>query len=328
VNQIEKATALAPVPHVAVIILNWNGYVVSSRCLKSLATATYPSRTVYLVDNGSTDGSAKQLQAEFEAPGTVFIQTGANLGFAGGCNRGIARALADGAAYLLLLNNDCVVHEPGFLEQGVATAEADPRIGIVGGKIVRWPDTQRIWCTGGRIGWWRERYLGMGEADSGQYDEPGSREFISGALMLIRRAVIEDLGLLPEEYFFGHEDWEFSVRTARRYRLQYSPRFSVAHEAGSSHQAVSPFYLYNDTLGKLLFKKRNMSPLQYRLWISLYTAYLVGLFPIKYRMQRNLYLAGVNSAVLRQTMLTALRDSRGLTSITRETLDQFSRNLR
>ncbi len=250
--------AQEPGPRVGIVLLNWNGYADTRRCLESLATASYPHRTTYLADNGSTDGSMDRLEGEFAQSGIVFIRNGENLGFSAGCNRAIRRALDDGCDYVLLLNNDCIVTQPGFLEPMVALAESDPRVGLVGGKLLRWPPSNVIWETGGWIHWAGERYVGMNEPDLGQHGSVAARGFISGALMLIRRECLERVGLLPEAYFFGHEDWEYGARVRRLgYRLLYQPRAVVHHEAEHSHEPADPYYLFNDILSKILFKKRN-----------------------------------------------------------------------
>src|SRR5216684_3242121 len=146
---------------VGIVVLNWNNYTDTARCLESLKNLAYPNYRTYLVDNGSTDHSMERLMLDYNGSSLKFILNGENLGFAAGCNRGIAMALQEGCHYILLLNNDCVVSDARFLEKAVRFAEATPRCGIVGGKILFWPETRRIWSTGGyitRLG--RETYIG------------------------------------------------------------------------------------------------------------------------------------------------------------------------
>src|SRR5205823_7687354 len=133
-------------------------------------------------------------------------------------------------------NNDCLLADPDFLERGVELGESDPRVGIVGGKILVWPDTHLIWSTGGHIGFWGgETHVGHLETDHGQYDRVVARGFISGAFMLIKRQVIEAIGMLPEAYFFGKEEWEFSTRAiGAGFTLLYQPSFRVYHESSIS----------------------------------------------------------------------------------------------
>ncbi len=311
-------------PRVGVVVLHWNGYEVTRRCLESLQAQTYPAATVYLVDNGSTDGSQARLAAEFAPDGLRLLENGVNLGFSAGNNPGIRRALADGCEFVLMVNNDIVCIAPGFLEHGVATAVGDPSIGIVGGKLVGWPDRNMLWSVGGEVGWMNERFLGLGETDRGQYDTAADRSFISGAMMLVRRSVFERIGLLPEEYFFGGEDREFGVRArGAGFRLRYEPLFLAAHEAGSSHVAVRPEWVYNDALSRILFRRRNQSRWSHVLWRAAYWVYLEWLFPIRHMLRRHEYLAGIAPRELRDVLRDAWSDSRGLERITASMVSDY-----
>lgn len=316
-----------PSAPVGIVVLNWRNHAASRRCLGSLLAVGTPAHRTYLLDNASGDGSMERLRGEFEGRGPVFIQNEANLGFAAGCNVGIRRALEDGCGSVLLLNNDCVVGDPGFLERGVARADADERHGIVGGKITFWPETGRLWSTGGFIRFWGgERHLGHGELDRGQYDAAAERTFISGALMLIRREVFERIGLLPEAYFFGKEEWEFSRRAHRAgFRLVYEPGFRVHHEASNSHDWFDPAYAYNSHLSRILYKRRNLNPAAWALWSAAYAAYARWLFPLRYRWRRETFRPGLSAEILHTALKDALADARGLERITEDTLQAFRR---
>lgn len=317
-------SAAPGVPRVGVVVLNWNGYEVTRRCLASLRAQTYRELRVYVVDNGSIDGSLERLQSEFGSDAIVFLENHANLGFSAGNNPAIRRALDDGCEYVLLLNNDVVCIAPDFLQHGVTRARRDPGAGIVGGKLVLWPDTTTLWSVGGEVGWLAERYIGLGERDQGQYDAPAQRSFISGALMLVRREVFSAIGLLPEAYFFGGEDREFSVRARRAgFQLWYEPRFLAAHEAGSSHAAVRAEYVYNDSLSRILFRRRNQSAWSHALWRAAYFVYIEWLFPLRYALRREAYLGGIAPDELRAVLRDAWRDSRGLERTTADTIASY-----
>ena len=311
-------------PRVGIVVLNWNNLEATARCLRSLAAATYPRHRVYLLDNASSDGSWEALEAEFGGCVEPMRNPG-NLGFAAGCNPGVRRALADGCDYVLLLNNDCVVIEPAFLEPMVQLAESDSSIGLVGGKIVFWPEVARIWSTGGTLEFWGgERHTGHRELDRGQHDRAAPREFISGALMLIRRAVVERIGALPEVYFFGKEEWEYSTRARRAgFRLVYQPAARIAHEASNSTDPTDLMYVYNGTLSKILYKRRNLSRWGYRLWDACFATYLFVLFPLKYALRSREYLARQAPEELRRVMCEAWRDARRLEQVTAEGLAGF-----
>src|SRR5215470_14085112 len=91
-------------PLVAVVVLNWNGCNETLACLESLIKLSYPPCDLIVVDNGSTDNSVAAVRSKY--PNVEVIQTGKNLGYAGGNNVGIRRALEKGAQYILILNND------------------------------------------------------------------------------------------------------------------------------------------------------------------------------------------------------------------------------
>lgn len=311
--------------HVGIVILNWNNERVSHRCLESLATVDLSNATVYLADNGSTDGSWERLQANHADRGIRFISNGANLGFSAGCNPAIRHALDDGCDFVLLLNNDCVVPPGPFLDPALQLAAEQPDCGIIGGKIMFWPDTRRIWSTGGFIRFWGgETHIGHGEMDRGQHDGVTERTFISGALMLIRRDVFDAIGLLPEAYFFGKEEWEFS-RLAHRagFRLLYQPEFVVHHEASDSSDPQDPMFVYNGTLSKILYKRRNLSPSAFRVWWLTYGTYVRHFLRLRQTLRPGTFLRTVSPGDIHRAMRMALDDSHTVTAITRDTLDAF-----
>jgi GT2 family glycosyltransferase len=312
-------------PKVGVVILNWNNYRDTARCLDSFGSVTYANYLIYVVDNGSIDDSALRLGENFKNDYIRFILNPENLGFASGCNKGIAQALADGCEYLLLLNNDCIICDPGFLDKAVEFAESRPECGIEGGKILFWPETDRIWSTGGYVkALGAEKYIGYSELDVGQYEVVSEREFISGAFMLIKREVARTIGLLPEAYFFGKEDLEYPVRAARAgFKVLYNPEVTIYHEASHSHSITDPTYVYNGALSHILFRKRNYGRVYFRFWFLLYALYLRFLFSIKFRVQRSRYLKGIEPSVIRGAMLCALEDSKGTSAISGAMLEAF-----
>ena len=259
-------------PRAAVILLNWNNYADTKACLDSLSHSTYPDMAVVVADNGSADGSGERLAAEF--PQHRHVQTGANLGFARGCNVGIAAALEDPlVGYVVLLNNDAEA-TPGWLEPLVAAAEADPKVGAVSGKVLM--AGNRIWYAGGRVRVWRGGVYarGLGEVDAGQYDRAEDVGFVTGGLMLIPRRVVEAVGPLPPEYFFGFEEYDYSVTLLRAgYKLRYEPAGVVFHRVGGSHGNWDAKYLYNNYRNKLLMARRLIPKALYPVWKRVFVQY-------------------------------------------------------
>lgn len=120
------------VPLVYIVILNWNGWRLTAESLATIEAMDYPNFRVIVVDNGSTDGSPAYLRMSY--PALTLIETGNNLGFTGGCNVGIEKALELGAEYVLLFNNDAKA-APGMLSRMVATAE-EADAAICGARVM------------------------------------------------------------------------------------------------------------------------------------------------------------------------------------------------
>lgn len=252
-------------PRVAIIVLNWNGYHYTKACLESLERITYPNYETIIVDNGSTDGSVPRLREDF--PRHQILVNPVNLGFARGHNTGIRRALENGADYVLLLSNDFLV-APGFLEPAVALAESDAKIGMIGGKIYLLEEPGYLWYAGGRVSRLRGmvKVYGAHQKDRGQHERIRRISFVSGAKMLIKRAVLESVGLLPEEYFFGIEEWDYSVAVQRAgYHLYYVPGFVSYHKVGGSSSQARPKYLYGWWRGRLIFQEK-YCPIGFSAW--------------------------------------------------------------
>jgi len=192
-------------PLVYIVLLNWNGWRDTARCLESLQQLTYTGYRVIVVDNGSTDGSVCHIREKYLD--VEVIENGENLGFAAGCNVAIRRALDEGADYVWLLNNDTVAH-PDSLSTMVDCAQGDPVIGAVGSVIYRMdePETVDAWG-GGRVSLWTGR--------SGHITCPKDLpklDYITGASLLIPRRALESVGLLDERFFLYYDDCDYGLR--------------------------------------------------------------------------------------------------------------------
>ncbi|BBW97701.1 glycosyltransferase family 2 protein [Geobacillus sp. FSL W8-0032] len=249
---------------VAIIILNWNAYNDTFECLKSLEHLTYPHFHVFLVDNASQDGSFDKLQQDykdgkFHIPIT-FIQTGANLGFAGGNNVAIKQAYHQGYQYFWLLNNDTVV-DPNALTPLVETLENDKQVGIVGSKIYYY-GTNKIWFAGGKVNTWtgKTKHIGIKEEDVGQYDQLREVDYITGCSLGFRREILETVGYMCEDYFLYYEETDWNVR-AKLYgwKIKYVPRSLVHHKVSASsggEKNLSPIVAFYDIRNGYWFVKR------------------------------------------------------------------------
>jgi GT2 family glycosyltransferase len=239
---------------VAIIVLNWNDYDDTVNCLKSLERLNYADFRVYLVDNHSSDDSFKRLQQECRLHAftcdITCLETGANLGFAGGNNRAIKKAYQEGYDYFWLVNNDAVV-APDALTQLVETIKKDKRIGIVGSKIY-YSGSDKIWFAGGLVSSWtgQTHHIGYGERDHGQYDQERPVQFITGCSLLFRRGLIDKIGLMREFYFLYYEETEWNIRARQAgFKVVYQPRSRIYHKVSTAtggEQDPAPYVAYYD----------------------------------------------------------------------------------
>jgi hypothetical protein len=221
-------------PSVAVVVLNWNGTDDTLECLSSLALLDYPRYEIVVVDNGSRPSPRAIITQQF--PTFTYIETGENLGYAGGNNVGIRHALAAGHDYVFVLNNDTIV-EPDVLRHAVAVAETDPSIGVVGVKIVAWDAPGRVWVAYGEITYRQGlvRLIGYYGQDDGAFDTQRDVQWVPGTAMLIRRRALETVGLFDEEFFAYHEDVDWCTAAREKgFRVVFAPRPRIYHKGHRS----------------------------------------------------------------------------------------------
>lgn len=233
-------------PHVAVIILNWNGWQDTSACVRSLQESTYPNYNILLVDNGSTDDSVARLREQF--PDLEILETGENLGFAKGNNAGMAHVLAaDMADYVWLLNNDTLV-QPSTLAELIQTADNIPHTGALGAVLMEAdrPDVVQEW--GGR-----RMCLWTGIAWPASSKRPPN--YICGASLFLRKACLTQCGLFDPEYFFFFEDTDLGYRIRNQGWDIHTAQLAVVLHKGSASvgtQSHNQFYWYRRGLIRFL----------------------------------------------------------------------------
>jgi hypothetical protein len=197
-------------PRVATLILNWHDEATTIACVHATRGGTYPNQTVYVLDNAATPESRAALAGL--APFARLLESAENLGFTGGMNLLATAALADGADYLWLLNNDATP-EPDTLSTLVAAAEADPSIGLVTPLICEEDGS----CSYAGV---RAEFASFSfptttdpaEARQWQAEAPGEM-LLWGTALLIRRTLAERAGLLDPRFFAYCEDTDLSIRS-------------------------------------------------------------------------------------------------------------------
>jgi len=250
-------------PKVTAIILNWNGKADTVECLDSFEHVDYPNYEVLLVDNASTDGSVELFKERY--PGIKIIENPINLGYAEGNNVGIRRAIDDRSDYIMILNNDTVV-DPDFITELVAVAEEVPDVGFVGPKNYYYEHGGRkdiINFAGGIFSIYRGTTynIGINEIDRGQYNEIKESNYIPGSCVMVKRELIEKIGLINPEYFTYWEDTDWCVRVAKAgYRSVYVPKAKIWHKIGvqKGKKNIKAYYYFGRNIFLLVKKHANV----------------------------------------------------------------------
>jgi GT2 family glycosyltransferase len=262
-----------PAPHVAIVILTWNGKDDVLHCLSTLPRIRYPNWSATVIDNASSDGTGEAIRAAF--PSQRVLAMDKNLGFCGGNNRGIQDALARGAAYVLLLNNDTELH-PDLLSELVGVAQSDERIGAVGTKNILMDDHAVVWGAYGELRYDRDlvRLIGSRQPDGPEYACVKDVDWVIGNGIMMSRAALEKVGGFDEHFFGYHEDVDWCERARRAgFRVVYNGHAIIYHRGFGAAQpsAKMPFpVLYFLGRNSILFARKHASPVQLCKFVTLF----------------------------------------------------------
>lgn len=250
---------MASQPLVISVILNTNRRDDTLECLDSLQRNSYPSHRVILLDNHSTDGSVVAIRESY--PEVQIIELVENLGYAGNNNVGIEEALRDGADWVLILNEDTIL-DPNCLTELVKVGEGDPQIGVVGPMVYHHSEPSVIQSAGGILGkYWQSQHLGKNEDDRGQFRTPHPVEWISGCAILVRRAAIEQSGMLDASFFIYWEETEWCIRIARAgWKIIHVPGAKLWHKGVQREYQPKPSFTYYGTRNHLLTLSKHKAP--------------------------------------------------------------------
>jgi len=240
---------------ISIITVNYNGLKDTCELIDTIPSND-PSIEVIVVDNASNKDECSLIKQKH--PHIKTIQSNKNLGFAGGNNLGIQEAKGK---YLFFVNNDTIFKEFN-IRPLIQRLESSEKIGVVCPKIRFTWEEERIQYAGytplSKITV-RNESIGFGEIDRGQYDTPHPTPYAHGAAMLVKREVIEKVGLMPEDYFLYYEelDWSLMIRRAG-YEIWYDPACTVYHKESQTTGQSSPLRTFYITRNRLLLVKRNL----------------------------------------------------------------------
>jgi GT2 family glycosyltransferase len=255
------------------IVLNYNGRGFVEEAVETLLRQDLPGLEVIVVDNGSTDGSAEDIERKF-GDRVRLIRAARNLGFGAGNNLALRQAQG---RYLILLNNDAVA-APSFARELVAAADADEKVGMVAARVLEY-ERRGVLDTVGHLLYPDGLNRGRGrlEEDQGQYDECRTALFPSGAAALYARRMLDDIGLFDERFFLYGDDAELGLRgRVAGWGCALAPRAIAYHHysrSAGAYSSLKAFYVERNRV-LVLFK---LFPLSMVLVSPAYTAVRLAL---------------------------------------------------
>jgi GT2 family glycosyltransferase len=241
-NSSFSARGALPQPKVTIVILNWNGLGDTLECLGSLAGLCYQNFEIVVIDNGSDPREAEKIKVAFPAVAVLRHQN--NLGYAAGNNRGIRHALERGTDYVWLLNNDTAV-APNCLAELVAAAECHQRAGLLSPVIYHYASPFDIQFSGIILDRRQEVWITLKSLRDAHVASQAGPVYLWGTALLVKRQVVDTIGLLDERYFAYHEDLDYCLRaTAAGFQTRVVPEAVLRHKSARSLGEDSPVKEY------------------------------------------------------------------------------------
>jgi hypothetical protein len=266
-------------PFVSIIFPNFNGRNDTLECIDSLGNLDYPKDKLEIIitDNGSNDGSQIAIKEKFKKISNLgwykllLLENKENKGAVEAYNRAIKNAY-DRYDYVWKLDNDVVLDSKSLFYL-INLSESDKKIGVTGSKDYYNDERHTIWSAGGKVSYFRGsvRNIGVDEEDKKQYDDIKDVDYVGGCSLLIKKGVINRIGLLDKNYFVYFDETDWCIETAKAgYRVIYQPKSIVYHKVSRTTKPNSPFYIYYFTRNNLYFMKKQAKWYHWLVFIPYY----------------------------------------------------------
>lgn len=302
--------------NVGIVMVNWNGFKDTVACIDSIfETQQALTYHIYLVDNGSDDGSEELLRERYRDRKSIsLLFEDENRGFSTGFNAGLRKALSHGCTSICIANNDLIFTKTTLVPL-LKHASADPNCGFCTGIITYEDQRDRIWAAGGDFSVFSCTATGrhfnahFDDCDTGVYEV----DYIPGALVFGLAATWKEIGteLLPECYFLGGEEVDVCLRLKRKGFRSVFVSESVTHHKVGYSGVVSLPYIYNRFRNRLMLSRRNFNWLvRIPFLIHFVVKFIVaaGLLSIFSSRYRDLYRCALHALVDHSKSYSILRD--------------------
>lgn len=251
-------------PFVVVVLVHWRFYEKTLECLESLERQCYPNMGIIIVNNDSTPFLQDRIKNPREFKISV-IDSGNNIGFSKACNKGLKKAMEMGGDYILVLNNDTIVHE-NFLPPLLNACEKHKN--WIVGPLCYYYEQDKIENAGGRL----IPFLAICRLSG--IPNRGPPDYLSGACFLVRTKILKDVGLFKEKFIMYFEDTDWSYRAVSKgYKLRIIPESKIRHKHSSrkNHKyGWSNLKCYFMARNNFYFARERYSGLRRWLWFMSY----------------------------------------------------------
>lgn len=253
-------------PLVSIITLNWNQTKITCEFLESTRKFTYKNYEILVCDMGSDADPTKEINSH-NFPNTRILRSEKNLGFTGGNNWGMRQAKGD---FIFIVNNDTEV-TPNLLDTLLEPFYEDSSIGVTCPKIRYFHHPNIIQYAGFNpinIYTGRTTSIGCMEVDKGQYDTSGYTWGAHGCAMMVKREIIEKVGMFAENFFIYYEEWDWSSRILKaNYKIYYQAKSLIFHKESITMGRQSAIKVYYHTRNRILYMRRNTNFLQFSVFL-------------------------------------------------------------
>ena len=244
---------------VAVIVVNWKKYDITSSCIESILNSTNSNFKIILVDNESDNKKVKNFKYRNEIE---IIQNKKNEGFSKANNIGIDYALKNNYDYTILINNDTIV-EKNLIDVLLKTAQAK-NFSVVQPLILKY-NGKEIWNAGGRINYFFGNFITRKKVGNSLNSSQELTEWLTGCCCLFKTKIFKEIGKLDESFFAYYEDVDFSLRLKKHgYKIGFTSKTHVYHyesfssiSNNSKSGKLSPYIHYLNIRNHILILKKH-----------------------------------------------------------------------
>lgn len=270
-------------PFVSIVTLNWNGTDVTCEFLESTKHFTYKNYEIIVVDNGSIEDPTEKILAG-NYPNVKIVKSPVNLGSAGGNNFGMRHSSPD-YDFVFQVNNDAEV-TPDLIEKCLVPFYEDPSIGAVCPKIrfhhnptvIQYAGFNKMSMLTGKT-----TAVGSLEVDNGQHDVSGYTYSAHGCAMMVKREVIDKVGMMAEKYFVYYDESDWSARIIKAgYKIYYQAQGLIFHKESMSMGKMSATKVHFMTRNRIFYMRRHANLGQFLVFISFFSVLTVPKTVIKF----------------------------------------------